>query len=163
MGHMNYSIELKRALVKRFLSEPENQIGHFSRENGVPESCLRDWIRQSELGILGVMKRTKYVQNWTFSDKFLAILEYEKLSEEEQGKWLRLRGLKSEKIETWKQELSSMLNQLENQGKNAFENKKIKNLEKELSLKDKALAEVSALLFAKKKLEAIFGENSEDK
>lgn len=163
MGYASYSLELKKSMVKRFLNDPEHKIGCFSRENGVPESVLRDWIRQSELGILGIMKRTKYLKNWTLSDKFSAILKYEKMSEEEQGKWLRLHGLKLEKIDVWKEELASSLNTLDDKGKNAVENKKIKELEKELSLKDKALAEVSALLFAKKKLEAIFGENSEDK
>ena len=44
----------------------------------------------------------------------------------------------------------------------AEEKKKSKELQKELRLKDKALAETTALLVLRKKLNAIFGESEED-
>ncbi|MBC2579673.1 hypothetical protein [Clostridium sp. DJ247] len=42
------------------------------------------------------------------------------------------------------------------------EKKKTKELSKELRIKDKALAETTALLVLRKKLNAIFGEQEED-
>lgn len=162
MEYTNYSLKLKQVMVSKFLSNSEHKIGRFSRENGIPESSLRYWLRQSEMGILGSMEKPKHFKYFTLSEKFNFILEYEKLSGEEQGKWLRQNGLKKFKLEQWKKELTNSLDSLDDKGKKRTENKKIKKLEKELEKKDKALAEASAILFAKKKLEAYFGVEDED-
>jgi len=163
MPSWKYPIILKHKMVSRFLENPENHIGEFSKENGIPESCLRNWIRESEFGILGDMKKKKHFRYWTLKEKFDAILEYEKLSNDEKGMWLRKHDLKLERLEMWKKELISQLQSIENIDKDPTENKKIKLLEKELDRKDKALAEASALLFAKKKLDSMFGEKDEEK
>ncbi len=162
MEYTNYSLKLKQVMVAKFLNDPENKIGRFSRENGIPESSLRYWLRQSEMGILGSMEKPKHFTNFTLSEKFNCVLEYEKLSEQEQGKWLRKNGLKRFKLEQWKKELSKSLESFDDKGKNKAENKQIKKLEKELEKKDKALAEASAILFAKKKLETYFTGREED-
>jgi len=99
-------------------------------------------------------------QDWTAEEKLNAILEYEKLNDEERGKYLRERGLHSIHIERWKEEIikelkSSKLN------KKDLRDKKIKELEKELRRKDKALAETAALLVLKKKAQDIWGEPGE--
>lgn len=150
-------------MVARYLNDPENKIGLFSRENGIPESSLRSWIREAECGILGGMDKPKHYRYWTLTEKFSAIIDYEKLPESEQGKWLRKHGILKERIDEWKKELQTSLSiQDDKKKKNSPENQKIKKLEKELERKDKALAEASALLFAKKKLDTIFGENEEE-
>ena len=46
--------------------------------------------------------------------------------------------------------------------KNKVEAKQIKKLEKELRLKDKALAETAALLVLKKKVQEIWGDEDEN-
>ena len=96
-------------------------------------------------------------QDWTAEEKLDAILEYEKLNEEERGKYLRERGLHSIHIERWKEAIveglkSSKLN------KKDLREKRIKELEKELRRKDKALAETAALLVLKKKAQDIWGD-----
>ncbi len=150
MVREKYPIKIKQAMVSRFLSDPEYQIGKFSSENGIPESCLRNWIREAECGILGDMKKPKHFKYWNLSEKFSAILEYEQLSKDQHGKWLRMHGMKAERIKQWKDELSTNLEAQDQKGKEPEENKKIKLLEKELKRKNDALAEASALLFAKK-------------
>lgn len=162
MAYTNYSVRLKEVMVAKFLGGSDTRIGKFSRENGIPESSLRYWLRQSEMGILGSMDKPKHFSNFTLSEKFALVLEYERLSEEERGNWLRKKGLKSFKLEQWKKELSTSLDVLDDKSKKRLENTKIKQLEKELQKKDKALAEASAILFAKKKLEAYFGVEEED-
>lgn len=163
MGINIYPIELKKSMVSRFLSDPKQGIVEFSRENGISRSSLRDWIRKSEMGILDDMGKTNHFKYQTLSDKFSAILEYEKQSEEDKGKWLRLNGLKAERLEVWKKELSSSLNTLDDKSLKKAENQQIKKLERELARKDKALAEASTLLLLKKKLESIYGLEDEEK
>lgn len=161
MKYGKYPTEFKKRTVARYLEDPTNQIGHFSRDNGIPESSLREWIRQSENGTLGVMTKKKYAKTWTLAEKFEAIQEYEKLDEQEKGKWLRRNGVSNHRIERWKEEILEGLTQLSVKP-TSQEKKKIKALEKEIDRKDKALAEASALLFAKKKLDAIYGEGAEE-
>lgn len=163
MGQDKYSIILKKTMVGRFLKEPEKKIGEFSRENGIPESCLRNWIRESESGILEDMNKPKHFRYWKLEEKFSAILEFEKLSEEEKGKWLRKHGMKLERVKLWQDEIYTNLKSLNEKKISSSENKRIEELKKELDRKNKALAEASALLFTKKKIDSIFGENKEEK
>ena len=156
-----YPLKIKETMVKRFLENPESKISIFSKENGIPESCLRDWIREAQSGILGSMSKPKHYKYWALSERFKAIIEYENLSEEEKGKWLRKHALKSERIELWKKELTDTLDSI-NPKKDSKENKKIKALEKELKIKNKALAEASNLLFVKKKADILFGKEEGD-
>ena len=96
-------------------------------------------------------------QDWTAEEKLNAILEYEKLNEEERGKYLRERGLHSIHIERWKEAIIEGLKSSKLNKKDSRE-KRIKELEKELRRKDKALAETAALLVLKKKAQDIWGE-----
>jgi len=90
-------------------------------------------------------------------------LEYEKLEEEgERGKYLREKGLHSVHIERWKQELIEGLKALRS-AKRDSRDKRIKELEKELGRKDKALAETAALLVLKKKAQAIWGDREDER
>ena len=80
---------------------------------------------------------------WTLSEKYSAILDYEKLPEKEKGKWLRKHGIKKERLKLWQDEIFSNLQSLNDKEKKMSENKKITELKKELDRKDKALAEAS--------------------
>jgi transposase len=161
MKYGRYPIELKKSMVSRFLLDPEAQIGEFSRENGIPESCLRDWIRQSENGTLETMSSKKYVKTWSLSDKFEALQKFDNLDEIERGKWLRKNGVTAARLDQFRHEIKESLNSLSKEPSKKDLNK-IKALEKELARKESALAEASALLFAKKKLDAFFGDQVEE-
>lgn len=102
------------------------------------------------------MKR-KRPQDWTPEEKLNAVLEYEKLEEEEKGEFLRKRGLHAVYIERWKEEIIKGLKSAKSNRKGSGK-KKIKELERELRRKDKALAEAAALLVLKKKANDIWGD-----
>jgi cell division septum initiation protein DivIVA len=55
------------------------------------------------------------------------------------------------------------LNQIRNENEDALLRQRIKELQRELKLKDKALKEATALLALKKKAESIWGEQREKK
>ena len=89
---------------------------------------------------------------WSGEERMAAIIEYEKLSEEERGRFLREKGLHEVEIAGWKQ---AFLESLSAEGKRKRrsdpQQKRIRELEKELRRKEKALAEAAALLVLKKK------------
>ncbi len=74
-------------------------------------------------------------------------MESQSISEENQGEWLRKNGLHSDHLNKWKDEIFDMMNK-KNEDKMELRKAKeqIRELEKEINKKDKALAEVTALL-----------------
>jgi hypothetical protein len=90
-------------------------------------------------------------------------LEYEKLEEEERGKYLREEGLHEVHIERWKQQIIEGLTAAKQTKKDPRDRRRIKELEKELRRKEKALAETAALLVLKKKAQAIWGDREDER
>jgi len=77
---------------------------------------------------------------------------------------LRENGVHSEYIPLWEQELKDLMSKSEERYKSEVKElkKDKRELEKELERKDKALAEMTALVTLKKKLNTILGEKEDD-
>ena len=101
-------------------------------------------------------------QDWSAEEKLEALLEYERISEQQRGEFLRQKGLHEATLEKWKKE---MLEGLKVKpfagGKKDPQRKRIAALERELRRKEAALAEAAALLVLKKKADAIWGEEKD--
>jgi len=82
------------------------------------------------------------------------------LDEAGQNAWCREHGLYPSELERWKQGATEALadpgEARASHGETRADRKRIKELERELLRKDKALAETAALLVLSKKLSAIF-------
>ena len=90
------------------------------------------------------------------------VIEYEKLNEQDKGKYLREKGLHSVNIQQWEQQIIEGLDGRKSRKKDPRD-KKIKALEWELARKEKALAETAALLVLKKKAQEIWGDPEDEK
>ena len=97
-------------------------------------------------------------------EKFQLVLEAAGIPEEQLGGWIREKGLHSEHLQLWQQELRETVSEKDTQHKQELKEakKKIKQLEKELNRKDKALAEMAALIALKKKLHRILEDGEDD-
>jgi transposase-like protein len=85
------------------------------------------------------------------------------LSQEEIGAFLRRHGLHEAQLEEWRQAaLGALQKPKKTNPRKSPEAKRIKELERELNRKDRALAEVTALLALKKKLDALLGDGDDD-
>ena len=160
----NYSDTVKEAMVIKLSSPGAPSVSSLAQEVGIHQSTLSRWIRVygnvSKMG--GVMKGRR-PQDRSAEEKMNAVLEYEKLEEEEQrGKYLREKGLHSVHIEGWKRQILEELKGSKSAKKDPRD-KRIKELERELRRKDKALAETAALLVLKKKAQAIWGDHEDEK
>jgi len=164
MGN-NYSDEFKQAMVQKMSGRSSRSATSLSVEVGVPQSTLSRWLREygsfTETGV--GMSTKKRPQNWTAEEKFQAVLAYEGLSEEERGKYLREHGLFSVDIERWRREMTEVLKKKPKSRKSDPKDRRIKQLESELRRKEKALAEAAALLVLKKKADAIWGDDEDEK
>ena len=87
---------------------------------------------------------------WTAEAKLKAIVETAGLAEPELGLYLRREGLYSHQITAWRAEVIEHFETKPKVAKDARD-ETIRQLEREILRKDKALAEASALPFSKKK------------
>jgi transposase-like protein len=164
----NYS-----AMVVKLTSTNAPSATALAQEVNIPQSTLSRWVREyATIAKGGGTMKQRRPQDWTAEEKLNAILEYEKLEEEERGKYLRERGLYSIHIEQWKEAIirghsihieqwkEAIIRGLHSSKTNKRDSreKRIKELEKELRRKDKALAETAALLVLKKKAQDIWGD-----
>jgi hypothetical protein len=113
-----------------------------------------------------VNQSPKRPEDWSPEDKMAAVLEASALSDELLGAFLRRKGLHESNIEHWKTDMligvsGGVLDKAQKKEKTAL-NRRIRELEKELDRKDKALAETAALLVLKKKARQIWGDGESD-
>lgn len=156
---MKYNENFKKEMVKKMLL-PGSSTTELSKEIGVSSNTLYNWRNKFAYSD-GIKYQNDIPRNWKILDKINAVFAYGKLSENESGKWLRENGLKSDHLKIWEKELILMASSTSD--KEEIKKLKLKNteLEKDLLKKDKALAEVSALLILRKKYNALFSVEEE--
>ena len=143
----------------------------LGQDVGIPQSTLSRWLRQAHT--LGVMndkpqkdeKPSRPPHKWTAEEKFNAVMDAARLSEEELGPFLRENGLHQAQLIEWRTAMENALEFLQGKKKKRKptpEAKMVRDLQKELNRKDKALAEVTALLVLKKKAAEIWGDEDEN-
>lgn len=160
---IQYSEKIKSSMIKKLVTRPGLTATALAQETGIPQQTLSRWLKESAIiKKQGGTMETKRPKDWTAIEKFNAVVDYVKLSSAEQGAFLRTRGLHSSHIESWKQD---MLNTLEaspqKKGKKDSKDIRIKELEKDLQDKNKALAEAAKLMILKKKAQAFWGEEED--
>ena len=102
-------------------------------------------------------------QRWTPAARLEAVIATAAMDEATRSAWCREHSLYPTDLDRWKQDALGGLGELRDDGaaEAKQERRRIKELERDLSRKDKALAETAALLVLSKKLSAIF-RNGED-
>ncbi len=95
---------------------------------------------------------------WSGTKKLQKISLFDTLSEEERGEFLRKSGITSIHIQRWRQDILTALEKRD-QDKIRLE-KRVRQLERDLDKKDKALAEAAALLILQKKTQHLFRDEA---
>ena len=161
---MKYSTGFRNTVIKKVLPPENRSIAEVSKETGVSDQTIRNWLFKLKNDNLNPEEGEISPEQRSPSEKMSLIFESRSLSSEAKGEWLRKNGIHSEHLVLWEQELRDQVNDKSNKEKETIkkQKKKIKSLEKELGRKEKALAEMAALMVLKKKAEAIWGEDEED-
>lgn len=101
----------------------------------------------------------------TAEAKLQAVIDTLRMTEEERGAYCRKHGLYTHNLEEWKKQILAGLEPLQSK-EDKLEYRQLKGeykkLQSELTRKEKALAEASALLILKKKANLIWGDNEDD-
>ena len=141
----------------------------LSRRTGVPQQTLSRWLRDAKISSMRDLDRRpssdtspspRRPRDWNIEERLQAVIRAASMSEQELGAYLRQAGLKSTDLERWRESMLAAVqpeSQRRARRRNAKESRRIRDLEKELRRKDKALAEAAALLVLKKKAQAPSG------
>jgi len=160
---MKYSKRLKETALRKILPPENRSVLDVAREMGISEQTIYNWKKQAENGSLFLEETNSPVHTGQL-EQYNLILESKSIDEAGIGEWLREKGLHSEHLNLWEQEIKDTLNNKDNKLK--LENQKLKKekkeLEKELRRKEKALAEMAALLTLKKKAHEIWGDGEDE-
>jgi hypothetical protein len=100
--------------------------------------------------------------DWKPTDKLRILAETEGLEGEELGVVLRREGLHEADLAEWRQAAIAALGGGAKPAQGSAEGRRVRELEKQLRRKDKALAEAAALLVLQKKVQAIWGDEDDD-
>ena len=156
---MNYSPELKDALLRRMLPPNNESITKISREEGISEQTLRNWRDKARKEGYAAPGTDAVPDDWSTQDKFLVVVETASMNETELAEYARKKDLYIEQMNAnggIAKEASRLNRELKDSEKER------RKLEKELQRKEKALAEAAALLVLSKKANAIWGDSEDE-
>lgn len=162
-----YTEDFKQALVKKLMMSSLSY-RQFSKLEGVSISTLHCWkekyqIRRGDESKCSPPSITIAPEQWAPEEKFTTVLESIGLSEIELGGYCRSKGIYPEQLKLWRQScIQGAMTNSEHKKQAALDakadKKRIKELERELRKKDKALAEAAALLLLQKKFNALLDD-----
>jgi transposase-like protein len=137
----------------------------LAKEVDVPQPTLSKWLREAHRAQMTTKKNaperpTPSGSARTAEDKMRIVIAAEQLGPEERGAFLRREGVHDGEVEVWR---AAMMQALGARPVNSgtprpADQRRIRELEKELGRKDRALAETAALLVLAKKAEALWGD-----
>lgn len=160
---MGYSDGFRRSIVRRMLVPGGASVSTLSKETGISAQTLYNWLQKlKETVEMSDQKRTP--EEWSLPEKNEALLEAAALSPEAKGEWLRHKGLHSGHLTLWHGEIQAALKGIANplsKDEQRTARKQIAELEKEIRRKDKALAEMTALVVLKKKLQHLLSDEEQ--
>lgn len=164
---MLYTNGFKARMVRRMAGPEGISATALSKEVGVSQATLSRWLREAPtVGTVGggQHKREggKSPRHWTAEEKLRVLNEAARLSGDELGAFLRKEGLHTAQLDEWHKLATEALTGPKRGARKSSEARRIKELEKELLRKDRALAEVTALLALKKKAQEIWGDGDDD-
>jgi transposase-like protein len=155
-------------MVKKLVGPGRRTATALAKETGIPQSTLSRWLRAA--GSVGSMSEDnndqgttqRRPQDWSAEEKLEAVTEAVGLSEEELGAFLRRKGLHEAQLDEWRDAALSALGSRNGGNPSKAETKRLRELERELKRKDKALAEAAAILVLQKKVQALWGDGDDD-
>ena len=148
---MKYTTSFRNSVLKKILPPSNRSVTSVSKETGVAVVTINNWLAKLKEGKMSLDEDDENPSSMRNSrEKLDLLIEYQTVSEENQGEWLRQHGLHSEHLPLFRQELNEELE------------KQLKETQKELNRKTDALAELAAIYTLKKKLASNHGIMDEE-
>lgn len=151
-----YGQAFKDRAVARMLPPESASPQAVSQEIGVSADTLERWRAES-------LVEPARQREWTAAARLEAVIATAAMDEASRNAWCREHGVYPQQLQQWKasatQALGAPQEARASPAQTREDRRRIKELERELRRKDKALAETAALLVLSKKCEAILSRN----
>ena len=164
-----YSENFKRKMVQRMSGPHARSATSLAKETGVAQATLSRWLisartigRMSKSDDRNTPKPDLIQKQRSAEEKMRLVLEASRLSNDELGSLLRREGLHEADLDEWRDAMMSGLKPPPSKHARSHEARRMRELEKELRRKDKALAEAAALLVLQKKVRDLWGDEDDD-
>ena len=162
---MVYTRGFKARMIERMAGPEQISATALGKEVGVSQGTLSRWLRVEGVRKVAAMtdQDRRGSRTWTAQEKLRLVHAASELGAEELGAFLRREGLHEAQLKEWTETAMAALSTTPKRksSKASPETKRIKNLERELHRKEKALAELAALLVLQKKLETLWGDEGD--
>jgi transposase len=159
-----YTEAFRAKMVQRMLGPSAKSATALAEEIGIHQPTLSRWLRDARTLGSTMPNKKKRDQKWPSSEKLRIVLAASQLKDDELGAFLRREGLHEHQLERWRKTILAALDEdgAKKPSGPSPEAKELAAVQRDLRRKDKALAEVSALLVLKKKADAIWGVVDDD-
>jgi len=163
---MKYSIERKEAVLQKMMPPHHRSIPQLAEEEGISAATLYLWRAQARGHGRLLPDSGTGPEGWRGREKLAAVVETAGLNEAERAEYCRKRGLYPEQLLAWRMACEQATDGEAARSRTVREltqadKRRIKELERELARKEKALAETAALLTLRKKAQAIWGDGED--
>jgi transposase len=154
-----YGEAFRSRVVARLLPPESAEVGAVAKEIGLSEQTLERWREEAQ-------SRPARGRGWTAGARLEAVITTAAMDEAGRSTWCREHGVYPAELDRWRLSATTALADPEEaraspQATRA-DKKRIKELERELLRKDRALAETAALLVLSKKVAAIFNKGEDE-
>ena len=154
-----YGQKFKDKALARLLPPESAAVDAVANEIGVSADTLERWRSEA-------LSRPARERAWTAPARMEAVLTTASMDEAARGAWCRKNGVYPQELAAWRESATRALAEPEDARatpqQTRADKRRIKELERELRRKDKALAETAALLVLSKKLEVIFSKGEDE-
>jgi len=153
-------------VVSKLLPPLNRSVAAVSQQEGIAVGTLYHWRDKARLKGNVVPGNKQTTDAWPAEARLAVVIEVASLSATELSRYCREKGLYVEQVVAWRAAcIDGQRRAHEQRGSEREEirvgKKRIRELERELHHKEKALAEVAALLVLRKKLNALWGSDDE--
>jgi transposase-like protein len=160
-----YSLERKTAILKQLLPPHNRTVAEVARREGISDVTLYTWRKQMRAREGVVSESQLPPARWSAEAQVAVVAETLTLSEVELSEYCRKKGVLPDQVKAWREACLNSQRPVSKRTAAGMEEarrdkKRIRQLEKELQRKERALAETAALLVLRKKLDALWGEKS---
>jgi transposase len=138
-----FSVAFKQKMVQRLTGKDAVSAIQLSRETGVRQQNLSRWLQEAR-SLPRVNPDPANQRRWSVEQKARLVAEAANLTGEQLQAYLDRAGVQLVEFERWRIALQ------DGGGASSAASKRIRQLERELARKEKALAETAALLVLKK-------------
>ena len=154
-----YGQAFKDRAVARLLPPQSAAVEMVAREVGIGTNTLERWREE-------VQSRPARGQSWTAGSRLEAVITTAPMDEAGRSAWCREHGMYPVELDKWCASATAALAEPEEARASPQatrqDRKRIKELERDLLRKDRALAETAALLVLSKKVTAIFNKAEDE-